>query len=83
MTLFTSQHCIHVLVVCVDHNCFDLPVLDVLYVGFFFYVMTLFINQYCIHVLVACADHNSFDLLVLDPSYVSSFLLCYDIGLCC
>jgi hypothetical protein len=32
MTLFTSQYCIHVLVVYVDHNSFDVPVLDVLYV---------------------------------------------------
>jgi hypothetical protein len=49
----------------------------------FFYVMTLFTSQYCIHVLVVCDDHNFFDLPVLDALYVSSFLLCYDIGLCC
>jgi hypothetical protein len=31
--LFTSQYCMHVLVVCADHNFFDVLVLDVLYVG--------------------------------------------------
>jgi hypothetical protein len=35
MALFTSQYCIHVLVICADHNSFDVPVLDVLYVGSF------------------------------------------------
>jgi hypothetical protein len=35
MTLFTSQYYKHVLVVCADHNLFDIPVLDVLYVGSF------------------------------------------------
>jgi hypothetical protein len=35
MILFTSQYCIHVLVVCVNHNSFDVPVLDILYVGSF------------------------------------------------
>jgi hypothetical protein len=35
MTLFTSQYCIHVLVVCDDHNLFDVSVLDVFNVGFF------------------------------------------------
>jgi hypothetical protein len=35
MTLFTSQYCIHILVVCADHNSFDVLVLDVLYVGSF------------------------------------------------
>jgi hypothetical protein len=49
----------------------------------FFYVMTLFTSKYCIQVLVVCVDHNSFDILVLDVLYVGSFLLCYDIGLCC
>jgi hypothetical protein len=33
--MFTSQYCIHVLVVCVDHNSFDVTVLDVSYVGSF------------------------------------------------
>jgi hypothetical protein len=49
----------------------------------FFYVMTLFTSKYCIQVLVVCADHNSFDIPVLEVLYVGSFLLCYDIGLCC
>jgi hypothetical protein len=35
ITLFTSQYCIHILVACTDHNSFDAPVLDVLYVGSF------------------------------------------------
>jgi hypothetical protein len=35
MTLFTSQYCIHALVVCADHNSFDVPVLDVFNVGSF------------------------------------------------
>jgi hypothetical protein len=35
MTLFTSQYCIHVLVVCVGHNSFDVPMLDVFNVGSF------------------------------------------------
>jgi hypothetical protein len=35
MTLFTSQYCIYVSVVCADHNSFDLPVLDALYIGYF------------------------------------------------
>jgi hypothetical protein len=35
MTLFTSQYYIHVLVVCANHNLFDVLVLDVLYVGSF------------------------------------------------
>jgi hypothetical protein len=41
MILFISKYYIHVLMVCADHNSFDLPVLDVLYVVSFFYVMTL------------------------------------------
>jgi hypothetical protein len=28
MTLFISQYCIHVLLVCAYHNSFDLPMLD-------------------------------------------------------
>jgi hypothetical protein len=35
MTLFTSQYYIYVLVVCADHNSFEVPVLDVLYVSSF------------------------------------------------
>jgi hypothetical protein len=35
MTLVTSQYCIHVLVVCADHNFFDVPVLNVSNVGYF------------------------------------------------
>jgi hypothetical protein len=40
--MFSSQHCIHVLVICADHNYFDVPMFDVSYIcRFFFYVMTL------------------------------------------
>jgi hypothetical protein len=67
------------LVVCVNHNSFDVPVLDVFNVGYFFYVMTLFTSQYYIHVLVVCDDHNSFDVPVLDVFNVGYFLLCYAI----
>jgi hypothetical protein len=35
MTLFTSQYGIHILVVCADHNSFDVPVLDVFNVCYF------------------------------------------------
>jgi hypothetical protein len=35
MTLFTSQYCIHILVVCADHNSFDVLVLDAFNVGSF------------------------------------------------
>jgi hypothetical protein len=35
MTLLTSQYCIHVLVVCVDHSSFYVTVLDVFNVGYF------------------------------------------------
>jgi hypothetical protein len=35
MTVFTSQYHIHVLVVCDDHNSFDVPVLDAFNVGYF------------------------------------------------